>query len=239
MPTESILEWSGTAIGKVSARTGGVLVLFDLDGTLTDPFAGISAGIIHVCVSLGRPVPSASALRSMIGPPFQDSFPAILGIDAGEVPDAIELYRSVYETGGLFDASVYDGIHATLDALRATGHTLALATSKPTESATRVLEHFGLRGSFDFVGGAARDGSRHQKADVIAHVLAWHDEAAPRPSPRPVMIGDRRYDIEGARAHGLRSIGAGWGYGDDGELTEAGADLIAARPRDLLHHLGG
>ena len=220
-----------------------VLVLFDLDGTLTDPFAGISAGIIHVCTSLGRPVPSGAVLRSMIGPPFQDSFPAILGIDEGDVPDAIDLYRSVYETGGLFDASVYDGIHATLAALRATGHTLALATSKPTESATRVLEHFGLRHSFDFVGGASRDGTRHQKADVIAHVLAWHDEtrnaAAARVTPsRPVMIGDRRYDVEGARAHGLRSIGAGWGYGDEGELAEAGADLIAARPHDLLHHLG-
>ncbi len=213
-----------------------MLVLFDLDGTLTDPYCGISAGIIHVCVTLGRPVPSAMVLRSMIGPPFQETFTEVLGLAPDDVAAAIDVYRSVYETGGLYDATVYDGIHVTLDSLRGAGHTLALATSKPTESATRVLEHFALRSSFDFVGGAARDGSRHHKADVIAHVLDWHRSQS-RSHDAVVMIGDRRYDIDGARAHGMRAIGAGWGYADEGELDAAGAEVILGHPSELAAHL--
>ena len=207
-------------------------MLFDLDGTLTDPYPGISAGIVHVCRMLGRPEPNVDVLRSMIGPPFQETFTEVLGIAHDQVDDAIGVYRSVYETGGLYDASVYDGISASLACLHNDGHVLALATSKPTESATRVLQYFGLDRWFAFIGGAARDGTRHHKADVIGHVL--ESVATKRNGQRVVMVGDRRYDIEGARAHGLSAVGVSWGYADPGELVDAGAERIVHHPSELI-----
>lgn len=206
-----------------------MLVLFDLDGTLTDPFHGIAEGIRHACRQLGAIVPPDSVLRGMIGPPFQESFVSVLGMADHLVDEGIAHYRSVYETGGLFNATVYDGVVAVLAQVRAAGHDVALATSKPTESATRVLAHFGLDPHFKFIGGASRDRSRHHKLDVIGHVL---DEMG-ADSRDVIMVGDRSYDVEGARHWGIPTIGVRWGYGDPGELEAAGAAHIVETPTEL------
>lgn len=206
-----------------------MLVLFDLDGTLTDPFRGIAAGIRHACAQLDAAIPTDDVLRSMIGPPFQETFASVLGLPDHRVDEGIDHYRSVYEGGGLFDATVYDGVAAVLAQVQAAGHDLALATSKPTESATRVLAHFGLTAHFTFIGGASRDRTRHHKHDVIGHVL----KEMGADSAQTIMIGDRRYDVEGARHWGIPTIGVRWGYAEEGELESAGAVHIAETPVHL------
>lgn len=209
-----------------------MLILFDLDGTLTDPFVGIAEGVRHAFTKMGRPEPDHGEMRRLIGPPFQQSFPAF-GMLEHEVDEAIAHYRDVYEGGGLYKAYVYDGVHHELESLRSLGHTLALATSKPTGSAERVLAHFDLTDHFSFIGGASRDRARHQKHEVIAHVLeelgTGHDQI--------VMVGDRMYDVEGARHCGLPCVGVRWGYAEPGELEQAGAVAIAEQPADLRHLL--
>ena len=206
-----------------------MLVLLDLDGTLTDPFAGISAGIRYAFEHLGVPVPHEAVLRSMIGPPFQDTFPA-LGIPHHQIDDAIAAYRSVYDDDGkLFEATVYDGIEHALDTLLEHGHALALATSKPEGPARRIVEHFGILDRLTFVGAATADGTRRHKADVIEHVLrstGVHPAGA-------VMVGDRNVDVLGARAHGLQVIGVRWGYSDEGELDELHPTAIIQHPVEL------
>jgi phosphoglycolate phosphatase len=206
-----------------------MLILFDLDGTLTNPYDGISAGIRHAFQSLGVSVPSEAVLRSMIGPPFQESFPAH-GIAAHQLDDAIAAYRDVYDHGGkLLDATVYDGVEHALDALLGQGHQLALATSKPEGPATRIVEHFGFSHRLSFIGAATADGTRRHKGDVIGHVL--HHTGATNDAT--VMIGDRDVDVLGARQHGLRAIGVRWGFSHEGELDALQPDAIAEHPLDL------
>jgi phosphoglycolate phosphatase len=206
-----------------------VLVLLDLDGTLTDPYVGISAGIRHAFEHLGVPVPHEAVMRSMIGPPFQETFPA-LGVAHHQVDEAIAAYRSVYDDGGkLFEATLYDGIEHALDTLVAHGHTLALATSKPEGPARRIVEHFAILDRLTFVGGATADGSRRHKADVIDHVLR---ATGAHPS-EAVMVGDRNVDVLGARAHGLHVIGVRWGYAELGELDNLQPTAIVEHPREL------
>ena len=148
-----------------------MLVLLDLDGTLTDPFAGMSRSFRHMFMSVGVQPPDEAGLRRLIGPPFNQSLPQ-LGVPMSRVDEAIIAYRSVYDAGGaMFDAHVYDGIPEALDALLAAGHILALATSKPEIPAAKIVSHFGLASRLAFVGGATADGSRQHKADVIEHVL--------------------------------------------------------------------
>ena len=205
-----------------------MLILFDLDGTLTDPFVGIAAGLRHAFDQLNLEVPSDEAVRALIGPPFEESLPA-LGVPHDQVALAIKHYRESYnEGGGLFQATVFDGIVDVLAALRDDGHQLALATSKPTRSAARVLQHFRLHRYFDFIGGATVDGTRTRKEDVVGHVLESLDHAT------GVMVGDRRYDVMGARAFGLQSIGVTWGYAEPGEFEEHAPDHLATDPADLL-----
>lgn len=186
-------------------------VLFDLDGTLTDPAPGITRCLAFALREIGVPVPEYEVLRSMIGPPWEHELPSI-GVPVDRVGDALAAYRSQYEVGGLYEAVVYDGIVEVLGALRDDGFTIALATSKPVDTATRVLEHFGLRPYFDVVGAATLDGTRSHKHDVIAWVI---DELG---HADMVMVGDRRYDILGARHHGLPCIAVSWGHADEGEI---------------------
>ncbi len=205
-------------------------VLLDLDGTITDPFAGISAGIRHAFTHVGVAVPSEQTLRSMIGPPFQETFPD-LGIPLHRIEDAIHAYRSVYDEGGkLFDATLYDGIEKALDTLVDEGHLLALATSKPEGPAQRIVNHFGIHSKLVFLGGATADGARRHKADVIEHVLR-STGADPANS---VMVGDRNVDILGAHTHGLHSIGVRWGYADPGELEALAPSALVGHPDELI-----
>ncbi len=206
-----------------------MLVLFDLDGTLTDPFEGISGSAAHALSRLGLPQLSADQQRAFIGPPLQDSFAAV-GLDEAAVEDAVRLYRERFTETGLFENRVYEGIPEALTALAAAGHTLAVATSKPTPYAEQILVHFGLRTHLAHVSGASLDGAVRHKADIIGAALQALDV---RPADA-VMVGDRAQDVMGARAWGVTSIGVGWGYAKPGELDRAGADRVVATPAELV-----
>jgi phosphoglycolate phosphatase len=209
------------------------LVLLDLDGTLTDSAPGIIACIRYALDGLGQPVPDDAVLRGFLGPPLAVTFGQGLGLPPEMVDAAIEKYRERYHDVGLFENAVYPGVVDALSALGAQSD-LAVATSKPTYSATRILEHFGLADRFAFIGGADLAGERHDKAAVIAHTL---DELAARgvdaPGDRVVMVGDREHDVHGARTHGIDTVGVLWGYGSAEELTAAGAVTLARTPADL------
>lgn len=205
------------------------VVLLDLDGTLSASEPGICGTLRAALAAAGLPVPTDEELRTTIGPPFASGLPAI-GVPAERVDEIALAYRAIYEETGLFDTCVYAGVAEMLDGLDALGCTLCIATSKPTRSARRVIEHLGFGERFKFVGGAVDDG-RHDKAEVIGHVL---DELGLIGGPELVMVGDRRYDVEGAAAHGIDTIGAAWGYGSIDELRGAGAFAIAEHPADVV-----
>jgi phosphoglycolate phosphatase len=206
-------------------------VLFDLDGTLTDPREGITRSIAYALERLGHEPPPLDALTFAIGPPLRATFAQLLKTDAR---DAVELavahYRERFGDVGLFENAVYDGIVETLSALSASGATLLVCTSKPQVYARRIVDHFALDRHFIEVHGCELDGTREDKRDLIAHIIAHHGLDA----GRAVMIGDRGVDMRAARHHGLVGIGALWGYGSAQELNEHGADRLCDSPRGLL-----
>lgn len=201
-------------------------ILVDLDGTLTDPAAGIIDAVRHAVAAAGIEPPPAEELRWVIGPPLRQSFPRILG-DACDVEGAVAAYREHYGAGGLFDAAVYDGIFDALDTLRALPARLLVCTAKPEVTATRVLDHFGLLGHFDRVYGPDWDGRLDDKGDLIAHML----EIERFDPGKAVMIGDRGSDVRAAARHGIPAVGVLWGYGDREELS--GAAALCAEPGEL------
>ena len=208
--------------------------MLDLDGTLTDPYDGISRCVAHALSGLGIAALSRDVLCSFIGPPLQESF-AALGLPEAAVVAAVGRYRERFTDVGLYENRLYEGIPEALAALRSARHRLAVATSKPTVFAERIVEHFGLAQHLDLVVGATLDGSRRQKADVIGVAL---QELAVLPA-NAVMVGDREQDVRGARAHGMRSIGVRWGYAAEGELEGAGADELVCSPAELTQALLG
>ena len=200
------------------------VVLFDLDGTLADPGTSIVSSVVRALELLGEPIPPGHLLRGFVGPPLVDTF-AALGLSAGRVERAIELYRAHFDAEGVRLYRPYPGMPALVDDLRAAGVTVGIATSKPTQIAERVLDVMDWRPSFDILAGASMDSSRCAKADIIE--LAVNDLAARgHLADVVVMVGDRRHDIAGAHAHGLPAVGVTWGYGDPGELLAACADRI-------------
>jgi phosphoglycolate phosphatase len=210
-----------------------VLVLFDLDGTLSDSAPGILEALRHAFAVNGLPPLDAQTERVLLGPPFYESLPPLIGGEQN-LPAVISAYRERYGASGMFDTAVYDGIRDVLTALQGNGARLAVATSKPEHYAVPIVEHLGLAGFFETVGGDELDGSLPTKALVIDKVLRrlGVDDA-----DAAVMVGDRAHDVLGARAHGIRCIGAGWGYGMPGEFERAGADPVCAHPRELLRAL--
>ncbi|WP_277207977.1 HAD hydrolase-like protein [Isoptericola croceus] len=219
------------------------LVLLDLDGTLMDSAPGITAKVADAYRTLGIPVPDDATLRSFVGPPITDSFPAH-GVPPERVGEAVAAYRAAFTTGGMFDNAVFDGVPAALRALRAAGCTLAVATSKPEVYARPICDHFGLTGLLDEVFGAPRDEAASTKADVIAKALATLGRHSPvTPADGPVlMVGDREHDVHGAAAHGIDCLGVSWGYAAPGELEAAGAvgllDDVAGLAGAVLARLG-
>lgn len=209
-----------------------MLILLDLDGTLTDPYDGITRSVAHALERMGLPGLEERELRSFIGPPLQDRF-AALGLDDDGVRQAVDAYRERFSERGLYENRVYDGVEPMLRALTAASLRLAVATSKPTPFAERILAHFGLSDHVELVAGATLDGTRRAKADVIAFALGELGVDA----ADAVMVGDRAQDIAGARAHGMRSIGVRWGYAEPGELEAAGADVIVTTPAELVDAL--
>jgi phosphoglycolate phosphatase len=205
-------------------------VLVDLDGTLTDSAPGILASLRHAFDAEGLDLPTVEVLLTAIGPPFELGLP-LIGVPADRVVAVVEHYRGRYETVGLFENGLYEGVVEMLDALAATGVVLGLATAKPEPSARRIIDHFGLADRFAVVAGATYEPGRRTKAEVIAHALGELDV---RPGRHVVMVGDRDHDVLAARELGLVSIAAGWGYGSREELTTAGVDVVAEQPADVV-----
>jgi phosphoglycolate phosphatase len=208
-------------------------VLFDLDGTLTESGPGIISSVRYALAKMGQPALDDEQLRRFIGPPLLDSFRDLCGFDPAEVTVAIAAYREYYATDGQYENAVYEGIPQLLAGLHDAGRTLAVATSKAEVFAESILDHFALSGYFTTIVGSELDGRRTAKAEIITEALARLE----RPAAGTVMIGDRSHDIRGATTVGVGSIGVLWGYGDDVELTAAGADALAATPPDLLAQL--
>lgn len=211
-------------------------LLFDLDGTLTNPFAGITRCIQHALAALGQPVPPADQLGWCIGPPLKESLATLLGSEHAHLAgEALDKYRERFGSVGLFENEVYPGITDALAELGRQGHRLSVATSKPTVFARRIIDHFGLAEFFVAVEGCELDGTRGDKTSLIAHVLQ-HGGIAPADA---VMIGDREHDIIGARANGVLGIGVLWGFGSREELRTAGAVTCVETPRDLIAAVEG
>ena len=210
------------------------MVLLDLDGTLTDAGPGIVNCIRYALDDMGIEHPDDATMRTFLGPPLADTFRRHFGMTSEQIDHAIAKYRERYHDVGLFENAVYDGIPELLQELNDAGVVLAIATSKPTYSATRILEHFALDRHLVFIGGADLAGVRHDKASVIAHTLEeLHARDRLDADARLIMIGDREHDVHGARAHGIDTIGVLWGYGSQEELLGAGAVQLAQSPAAL------
>ena len=214
------------------------VVLLDLDGTLTDSAPGILNGLRYSLDAMGIEAPDDATMRTFLGPPLADTYGGHFGMEQGEIDRAIALYREHYHEVGLFENDVYPGVPELLGDLSETGAVLAVATSKPTYSATRIVEHYSLARYLRFVGGAELDGSRNGKAAVIEHTLAALTSSGDYTATSSViMIGDREHDVRGATAHGIDTIGVLWGYGSSDELLGAGAVALADDPAELLRQL--
>jgi phosphoglycolate phosphatase len=210
-------------------------LFFDLDGTLTDPGSGISRCIQHALAALDRPVPSAADLAWCIGPPLRDSFAQLLDTpDPASIERALALYRERFVAIGMFENAVYPGVRVGLERLSDSGHRLWVVTSKPHVYARRILDHFDLRRRFVGVHGAELSGERSDKPSLVRHALAVERCDTP-----PVMVGDRRHDVEGARANGLEAVGVLWGYGGRAELEAAGADACVSSMPELVAWVAG
>ena len=203
-------------------------ILFDLDGTLTDSGEGIINCAVLALEHYGLPIPSREEMRTFVGPPLHESF-IRHGVPADQAEEAIRIYRSRYIPIGAYENTPYPGVRELLETLKAQGHTLFVATSKPEEMSVKILEHFDLAKYFDRICGASMDTSRSSKEAVIAYLIDLNGRA-----DNMVMVGDTKFDIIGAKAHGIPGIGVSWGYGKVEEMQEAGAVAIAGSMDALL-----
>jgi len=202
-------------------------IIFDLDGTLTDSGEGIMNCAEMTLRHFNLPVPDRKTMRVFVGPPLRDTF-IHFGVPADKVEEAIEVYRSRYNTVGKFENFPYPGIAELLDKLRHDGYTMGVATSKPEHTAIEILEKFKLAHYFKKISGATPDGSHDDKAKVIACLLPELGKDG-----RSVMIGDTAFDVTGAAAHDIPAIGVSWGYGKVEHMIAAGAVAIANTPQEL------
>ena len=202
-------------------------ILFDLDGTLTDSGEGIMNCAKLALSHYGLPIPSEAELRTFVGPPLHESF-VRFGVPAVEADNAVKIYRSRYIPIGKYENHPYEGIREVLEKLKAAGHTLYVATSKPEGMSVDILEHFDLAKYFTIIAGASMDRSRSNKEDVIAYLLEQcgdYDEK--------IMVGDTAFDVLGAKVHGIPTVGVSWGYGKVEDMEKAGAVSIAYTMDDL------
>ena len=206
-------------------------ILFDLDGTLTDPGLGITNAVMYALKKFDIEATDRSELYKFIGPPLLESFQKYYGMSEEESQMALQYYREYFKPYGLYENTVYEGIENVLTTLKSQGRKLVLATSKPEPFAVEILRHFGLDKYFDFIAGATMDEKRVRKADVIAYAL---ESCKITELSEVVMIGDREHDVFGAKEVGVKSIGVLYGYGDLEELESAEADYIAKTPEDIL-----
>ena len=211
------------------------IILFDLDGTLTDPGIGITNSVAHALAHWNIEVKDRAELYKFIGPPLSDSFMRYYGFSEEDAIQAIAVYREYFSVKGLYENEVYPGIPELLSALKAAGKTVVLATSKPEALSIEILNHFGLSPYFEIIAGAGMDGVRDKKSEVIAYLLEQihcYDGI--------VMVGDTKFDILGAAAHNIPAVGVSWGYGLREDMEAAGAAAIANTMDELytiLHTL--
>lgn len=211
-------------------------ILFDLDGTLTDPMVGITKSVQYALCAYGIEETDLKKLCPFIGPPLRDSFMKFYGFSESQATEAIGKYREYFSVTGLFENMEYPGIRDLLAGLKAMGKKLYVATSKPELYSRQILEHFRLAEYFEFIGGANMDETRVKKGDVIRYVL---EENHITDSGEVVMIGDREHDIIGAAENKIDSIGVLYGYGTYEELEQAGAGQIVKTVKELDHLLTG
>jgi len=205
-------------------------LLFDLDGTLTDPLIGIGRSLQHAMARMGREPPALETLARFVGPPLRDTLAELLGSDDPEVVErAVTCYRERFADVGLFENTVYAGVPDALEALAGRGHRLLVVTSKPAVYARRIVERFGLARWFQGTHGSELDGRNVDKVDLIRVVL----EAEGLEPGATWMIGDRALDVRGGRANATRTAGVLWGYGSEAELTAAEPDTLLRSPADL------
>ena len=203
-------------------------ILFDLDGTLTDSGEGIINCAILALEHFGCPIPSREAMRVFVGPPLHESF-IRHGVPADKAEEAVAVYRSRYIPIGAYENTPYPGIRELLETLKAEGHTLYVATSKPEGMSVDILTHFDLARYFDRICGASMDTSRSNKEAVIAYLIEQNGR-----SDNMFMVGDTKFDVLGAKHHGIPCIGVSWGYGEVKDMVDAGAAAIADTMDDLL-----
>ncbi len=211
-------------------------ILFDLDGTLTDPKLGITSSVQYALRALGIEEPSLDRLEPFIGPPLADSFREFYGLEGERLATAIDKYRERFATQGIFENEIYPGIPQMLADLKAKDKILAIASSKPTLFVEQILEHFEIRKYFDHVVGSNMDGTRGTKEEVVEETLRQMLTVEMTPAQKRdavAMVGDRKFDIEGASVHGITSVGVLFGYAPEGELEEAGADYIVNSVKSL------
>lgn len=208
-------------------------LLFDLDGTLTDPGTGITACVRYALQSFGIEETDQAKLEQFIGPPLQDSFMDFYGFDAGQAQAAVEKYRERFQDTGIFENEVYEGIPKMLHTLQSKGFFLAVASSKPQVFVERILDHFDLHKYFKVVVGSELDGTRSNKDEVVQEALNRLFAYKPIQKGQVYMIGDRKFDVEGAKALGVESVGVTYGYGSMEELKAAKADYIVRSVEEL------
>lgn len=209
-------------------------ILFDLDGTLTDPMVGITKSVQYALKKFGIEVKDHTTLASFIGPPLRDSFCEQYGMSPEDANRAITYYREYYKPVGIFENELYEGIDSMLRVLKDQQHILVLATSKPEVFAERILEYFHIKQYFAFIAGADLAETRVKKEEVIRYAL----EQFPVPPQRNViMVGDRKYDIEGARQCGIPTVAVTYGYGSRDELAQAKPSKIVTTVKELEEYL--
>lgn len=204
-------------------------ILFDLDGTLTDPGLGITNSVMYALKQMGYDVPPRQELYKFIGPPLMDSFQMFYGMTEDQAEEAVRQYRVHFRDVGLYENEVYDGIIPMLETLRDAGKQMVLATSKPEEFAKIIMSHFDLDQYVTQIAGATMGPERNQKGQVIAYALKEFniDPAT------AIMVGDRKHDVIGAKENGLQTIGVTFGYGSREELLSCGAIAAADSPEEL------
>jgi phosphoglycolate phosphatase len=202
-------------------------ILLDLDGTLIDPRPGIVGSVQHALTELGETPPPADELTWAIGPPLRTTFTRLLG--PGRAEAAVALYRQHYGAGAMYDVLVYAGIPEALAALRDAGLRLVVVTAKPHVFAVPIMERVGLMGHVSGLYGPELDGTRDDKAHLLAHALESEGIAA----ADAIMVGDRAFDMTAAARNGVRALGVTWGYGSVAELAGAGATALCTAPARL------
>ena len=205
-------------------------VLFDLDGTLTDPAEGITKSVAFALDRFGIYVSDLSVLNVFIGPPLTDSFKKYFDFTDEQAKFALDTYREYFSVYGLYENEVYKGIPEMLGRLQEKGIRVCLATSKPEKYSVKILEHFDLKKYFYFIAGNTMDETRSRKDLLIKHIFDSNPDFKPEET---IMVGDRIYDVEGAHDFGIKAIGVSYGYAPEGELEASGADIVVENVEQL------